>query len=84
MSKVELRLNGLIDAFKNKMDEIRKLKELEKAFLDAELEVSHNEPTFTQLKKIDKYDFQLLILEEIVKSLEYVRTGEYKRGNKEI
>lgn len=84
MSKVELRLNGLIDALKNKMDEIRKLKELEKAFLDAELEVSHNEPTFTQLKKIDKYDFQLLILEEIVKSLEYVRTGEYKRGNKEI
>ena len=84
MSKVELRLNGLIDASKNKMDEIRKLKELEKAFLDDELEVSHNEPTFTQLKKIDKYDFQLLILEEIVKSLEYVRTGEYKRGNKEI
>ena len=32
MSKVELRLNGLIDALKNKMDEIRKLKELEKAF----------------------------------------------------
>lgn len=80
MSKVELRLNGLIDALKNKMDEIRKLKELEKAFLDDELEVSHNEQTFTQLKKIDKYDFQLLILEDIVKSLEYVRTGEYKRG----
>ena len=86
MSTVELRLNGLIDAFKNKMDEIRKLKELEKALsdLDDELEESHNEPTFTQLKKIDKYDFQLLILEEIVKSLEYVRTGEYKRGDKEI
>lgn len=85
MSKVELRLNGLIDALKNKMDEIRKLKELEKAFLDDELEVSHNEQTFTQLKKIDKYDFQLLILEDIVKSLEYVRTGEYKRpGDKEI
>lgn len=84
MSKVELRLNGLIDALKNKMDEIRKLKELEKAFLDDELEVSHNEPTFTQLKKIDRYDFQLLILEDIVKSLEYVRTGEYKREDKEI
>lgn len=84
MSTVELRLNELIDALKNKMDEIRKLKELEKAFLDDELEVSRNEPTFTQLKKIDKYDFQLLIFEEIVKSLEYVRTGEYKRGDKEI
>lgn len=84
MSTVELRLNELIDALKNKMDEIRKLKELEKALLDDELEVSHNEPTFTQLKKIDKYDFQLLIFEEIVKSLEYVRTGEYKREGKEI
>lgn len=84
MSTIELRLNELIDALKNKMDEIRKLKELEKAFLDDELEVSHNEQTFTQLKKIDKYDFQLLIFEEIVKSLEYVRTGEYKRGDKEI
>ena len=84
MSTVELRLNELIDALKNKMDEIRKLKELEKALLDDELEVSHNEPTFTQLKKINKYDFQLLIFEEIVKSLEYVRTGEYKREGKEI
>lgn len=37
MSKVELRLNTLIDAFKNKMDEIRKLNELEKALLDDEL-----------------------------------------------
>lgn len=43
MSKVELRLNVLIDAYKNKMDEIRKLNELEKAFLDDELEVNHNE-----------------------------------------
>lgn len=51
MSTVELRLNELIDALKNKMDEIRKLKEFEKAFLDDELEVSHNELTFTQLKK---------------------------------
>lgn len=79
MSKVELRLNGLIDAFKNKMDEISKLKEFEKALLDDELEVNHNEQMFTQFKGIDKYDFELLILEEIVKSLEYVRTGEYKR-----
>lgn len=84
MSKVELRLNGLIDAFKNKMDEIRKLNELEKALLDDELEVNHNEQMFTQFKGIDKYDFELLILEEIVKSLEYVRTGEYKREDKEI
>jgi hypothetical protein len=84
MSKVELRLNGLIDAFKNKMDEISKLKEFEKALLDDELEVNHNEQMFTQFKGIDKYDFELLILEEIVKSLEYVRTGEYKRGDKEI
>lgn len=84
MSKVELRLNTLIDAFKNKMDEIRKLNELEKALLDDELEVNHNEQMFTQFKGIDKYDFKLMILEEIVKSLEYVRTGEYKRGDKEI
>lgn len=84
MSTVELRLNELIDACKNKMDEIRKLNELEKAFLDDELEVNHKEKMFTRLKEIDKYDFELLILEEIVKSLEYVRTGEYKRGNKEI
>lgn len=82
MSKVELRLNTLIDAFKNKMDEIRKLNELEKALLDDELEVNHNEQTFTQFKWIDKYDFKLMILEEIVKSLEYVRTGEYKREDK--
>ncbi len=82
MSKVELRLNTLIDAFKNKMDEIRKLNELEKALLDDELEVNHNEQMFTQFKGIDKYDFKLMILEEIVKSLEYVRTGEYKREDK--
>lgn len=82
MSKVELRLNALIDAFKNKMDEIRKLNELEKALLDDELEVNHNEQMFTQFKGIDKYDFKLMILEEIVKSLEYVRTGEYKREDK--
>ena len=84
MSTVELRLNELIDALKNKMDEIRKLKELEKAFLDDELEVNHNEQMVTQFKGIDKYDFELLIFEEIVKSLEYVRTGEYKREDKEI
>ncbi|WP_462289450.1 hypothetical protein [Holdemanella biformis] len=84
MSKVELRLNVLIDAYKNKMDEIRKLNELEKAFLDDELEVNHNEQMFTQFKAIDKYDFELLILEQIVESLEYVRTGEYKREGKEI
>ena len=84
MSKVELRLNELIDAFKNKMDEIRKLNELEKALLDDELEVNHNEQMFTQFKGIDKYDFELFILEQIVKSLEYVRTGEYKKGDKEI
>ena len=82
MSTVELRLNELIDACKNKMDEIRKLNELEKAFLDDELEVNHNEQMFTQFKGIDKYDFKLMILEEIVKSLEYVRTGEYKREDK--
>lgn len=82
MSKVELRLNTLIDAFKNKMDEIRKLNELEKTLLDDELEVNHNEQMFTQFKGIDKYDFKLMILEEIVKSLEYVRTGEYKREDK--
>lgn len=82
MSKVELRLNTLIDAFKNKMDEIRKLNELEKALLDEELEVNHNEQMFTQFKGIDKYDFKLMILEEIVKSLEYVKTGEYKREDK--
>lgn len=82
MSKVELRLNVLIEAYKNKMDEIRKLNELEKAFLDDELEVNHNEQMFTQFKGIDKYDFKLMILEEIVKSLEYVRTGEYKREDK--
>lgn len=84
MTEIEYRLNALIDAFKNKMDKIRKLKELEKSFLDGELEVNHNEQTFTQFKGIDKYDFELVIIEEIVKSLEYVRTGEYKRGNKEI
>lgn len=84
MSKVELRLNVLIEAYKNKMDEIRKLNELEKAFLDDELEVNHNEQMFTQFKAIDKYDFELLILEQIVRSLEYVRTGEYKRGDKGI
>lgn len=83
MSKVELRLNELINGFKYKMDEIRKLSELEKAFLDDELEVNHNEQMFTQFKG-DKYDFELLILEQIVKSLEYVRTGEYKKGDKEI
>lgn len=82
MSKVELRLNTLIDAFKNKMDEIRKLNELEKVLLDDELEVNHNEQMFTQFKGIDKYDFKLMILEEIVKSLEYVKTGEYKREDK--
>lgn len=86
MSKVELRLNVLIEAYKNKMDEIRKLNELEKAFLDDELEVNHNEQMFTQFKAIDKYDkgidkydFELMVLEQIVESLEYVRTGEYKR-----
>lgn len=78
MSKVELRLNGLIDAYKNKMDEIRKLNELEKAFLDDELEVNHNEQMVTQFKGIDKYDFELMVLEQIVESLEYVKTGEYK------
>ncbi len=82
MSKVELRLNELINGFKYKMDEIRKLSELEKAFLDDELEVNHNEQMFTQFKGIDKYDFELFILEQIVKSLEYVRTGEYKKGDK--
>ena len=82
MSKVELRLNELINGFKHKMDEIRKLSELEKAFLDDELEVNHNEQMFTQFKGIDKYDFELFILEQIVKSLEYVRTGEYKKGDK--
>lgn len=82
MSKVELRLNLLIDAYKNKMDEIRKLNELEKAFLDDELEVNHNEQMFTQFKGINKYDYDLLILEQIVKSLEYVRTGEYKKGER--
>lgn len=84
MSKVELRLNGLIDALKNKIDELRKSKELEKAFLDDELEVNDNEQMFTQFKEICKYDSELMILEEIVKSLEYVRTGEYKREGKEI
>lgn len=79
MSKVELRLNVLIESYKNKMDEIRKLNELEKAFLDDELEVNHNEQMFTQSKAIDKYDFELMVLEQIVISLEYVRTGEYKR-----
>ena len=64
------------------MDEIRKLNELEKALLDDELEVNHNEQMFTQFKGIDKYDFKLMILEEIVKSLEYVKTGEYKREDK--
>lgn len=58
MSTVELRLNELIDACKNKMDEIRKLNELEKAFLDDELEVNHKEKMFTRLKEIDKYDFE--------------------------
>lgn len=84
MSKVELRLNGLIDAYKNKMDEIRKLNALEKAFLDDELEVNHNEQMVTQFKGIDKYDFELMVLEQIVESLEYVKTGEYKRGDKGI
>lgn len=84
MSKVELRLNVLIEAYKNKMDEIRKLNELEKAFLDDELEVNHNEQMVTQFKGIDKYDFELMVLEQIVESLEYVRTGEYKREDKEI
>lgn len=56
MSTVELRLNELIDACKNKMDEIRKLNELEKAFLDDELEVNHKEKMFTRLKEIDKKD----------------------------
>lgn len=78
MSKVELRLNVLIEAYKNKMDEIRKLNELEKAFLDDELEVNHNEQMFTQFKGIDKYDFELMVLEQIVESLEYVKTGERK------
>lgn len=84
MSKVELRLNGLIDALKNKIDELRKSKELEKAFLDDELEVNDNEQMFRQFKEICKYDSKSMILEEIVKSLEYVRTGEYKREDKEI
>lgn len=84
MSKVELRLNGLIDALKNKIDELRKSKELEKAFLDDELEVNDNEQMSTQFKIICKYDSKLMILEEILKSLEYVRTGEYKREDKEI
>lgn len=84
MSKVELRLNGLIDALKNKIDELRKSKELEKAFLDDELEVNDNEQMPTQFKIICKYDSKLMILEEILKSLEYVRTGEYKREDKEI
>lgn len=84
MSKVELRLNGLIDALKNKIDELRKSKELEKVFLDDELEVNDNEQMFRQFKEICKYDSKLMILEEIVKSLEYVRTGEYKREDKEI
>lgn len=84
MSKVELRLNVLIEAYKNKMDEIRKLNELEKAFLDDELEVNHNEQMVTQFKGIDKYDFELMVLEQIVESLEYVKTGEYKREGKEI
>ena len=38
----------------------------------------------TQFKIICKYDSKLMILEEILKSLEYVRTGEYKREDKEI
>lgn len=84
MSKVELRLNGLIDALKNKIDELRKSKELEKAFLDDELEVNDNEQMFRQFKEICEYDSKLMILEEIVKALEYVRTGEYKREDKEI
>ena len=37
---------------------------------------------FTQFKIICKYDSKLMILEEILKSLEYVRTGEYKREDK--
>ena len=84
MTEMEYRLNALIDAFKNKMAKIRKLKELEKALLDGELEVNHNEQMFTQFKGIYKYDFELVILEQIVKSLEYVRTGEYKREGNEI
>lgn len=78
MTEMEYRLNALINAFKNKMDKIRKLNELEKAILDDELEVNHNEQMFTQFKGIDKYDFELMVLEQIVESLEYVRTGEYK------
>ena len=84
MSKVELRINELIDAYKNKIDEIRKLNELEKAFLDDELEVNHKEQMFTQFKEINKYDLELMVLEQIVESLEYVRTGKYKREGKEI
>lgn len=81
MSKVELRLNGLIDALKNKIDELSKSKELEKALLDDELDVNDNEQMF---KIICKYDSKLMILEEILKSLEYVRTGEYKREDNEV
>lgn len=51
MSIVELRLNELIDACKNKMDEIRKLNELEKAFLDDELEVNHKEKNVYTIKR---------------------------------
>lgn len=32
----------------------------------------------------DGYDCELMVLEQIVESLEYVRTGEYKREGKEI
>lgn len=75
MSKVELRLNELINGFKYKMDEIRKLSELEKAFLDDELEVNHNEQMFTQFKG-DKYDFELFILEQMFEELGYKRRAD--------
>lgn len=53
-------------------------QQLESALFD-ELEVNHKEKMFTRLKEIDKYDFELLVLEQILKTLEYVRTGEYTR-----
>lgn len=52
------------------------IAELNHLFKDGLIEM------FTRLKEIDKYDFELLVLEQIVKSLEYVRTGEYKREDK--
>lgn len=76
----EIEDAAIVEAYYGqKMDEIRKLNELEKAFLDDELEVNHKEKMFTRLKEIDKYDFELLVLEQILKTLEYVRTGEYTR-----